>query len=444
MTVIIIVALFLSAALSEFLIHRFDALKEYEQIEGDLNIFAANCGLMIDAKTLLRIPLHREAVATKEYASIVSQLRQIEELNPRISYLYIVTPTQTLGEWRYIVPPPVTKIIGEQAADLYPGGKYDMPDFSEKKARPTVRSVLSGYGPIRDQEGQVVAFVGVDVYKKLISHARRQGDSGRLALLACLIILVSFFIGLSASRGIIHPIMKLIEGTRRIGTGDFHYKVDVKGINEIAELGRSFNEMAINLSESRKALNEYFYRVVQSLVTSLEAKDSYTRGHSDRVSDYAVEIANKMGFPEAKVELLRRAAQLHDIGKIGISENILNKSEKLTDEEWKLIRTHPVTSEEILRPVFLDKEMLVAVRWHHERYDGKGYPDGRAGDSINIFAQIISVADAYDAMTSARSYRPAMPYEETVRRLKEASGSQFNPKVAEIFLKILEERLKSS
>lgn len=443
-TVIIIVALSLSSGLSDFLIHRFDTLREYEQIRRDLDIFAATCSLMIDVEILLRIPLNQEAVYTQEYASIASKLEKIEESNPKISYLYIIVPSRKLGEWQYLVLSPAKREAEERTANVYPGARYDMPDFSKKEINPAARPVLSGYGPIRDKQGQVVAFLGIDVYKKDIAYARSRGGSGRFVLLSSLIILVSFFIGLFVSRRITHPIVQLIEGTRLIGKGDFNYKVNVKGNDEIAELGHSFNEMAINLSESKKALNEYFYRVVQSLVSSLEAKDSYTRGHSDRVSDYAAEIAIKIGLPKEKAELLRKAAQLHDIGKIGINENILNKTEKLTDEEWSLIRGHPVTGEEILRPVFLDKEMLAAVRWHHERYDGKGYPDGKDGDNINIFAQIISVADAYDAMTSVRSYRPAMTHEEAVRRLKDASGTQLNPRIVDVFLKILEGKLKSS
>ncbi len=440
-TVFFVLALSLSSALSNFLIRKLDAMKEQEKIRWDLNNFAVSYGFMLDAETLLTIPLNREAVFTKEYAQIFYKLRQIEELNPKISYLYVVVPSKKIGEWQYIIPPPFNRMMEEQIVELYPGDKYDMPDFSKNNLSLKNRLVESGYGPIRDKDGQVVAYLGVDVYKKIFS----QGGGGgihRLVIFAFLIILVALVFGLFTAREVIRPITKLIEGTRRISTGDFSYKVDVNGKDEISELGRSFNEMAINLAESRKALNEYFFKVVQSLVTGLEAKDSYTRGHSDRVSDYAVEIANKMGFPTEKIELLRRAAQLHDIGKIGLSENILNKNGKPTDEEWKLIREHPAKGEEILEPVFLDKEMLVAVRWHHERYDGKGYPDGRSGESMNIFAQIIAVADTYDAMTSARSYRPALPYEEAVKRLKEASGSQFNPEVVDIFLKIIEEKLK--
>jgi len=182
---------------------------------------------------------------------------------------------------------------------------------------------------------------------------------------------------------------------------------------------------------------------VQSLIRILEAKDVYTRGHSERVSEYAEKTALKMQLPAQKVELLKKVAQLHDIGKLVIYEGILNKQDKLTEEEWKIIRGHPVTGEEILKPLFLDDEMLAAVRSHHERYDGRGYPDKISGENTSVFTQIISVADTYDAMTSARAYRSALSKEEATRELKNNCGTQFNPQVVEAFLNVLQEEAPS-
>ena len=172
----------------------------------------------------------------------------------------------------------------------------------------------------------------------------------------------------------------------------------------------------------------------------LEAKDAYTMGHSERVAEYSKEIALEMGFSQEKAETVRRAGELHDIGKLVIDERIINKKGNLTDEEWKIVKDHPIVAEEVLRPVFIDEEMLAMVRSHHERYDGTGYPDKIKGDSINIFAQIISVADSYDAMTSRRSYREALSKEEAIEQLKKNSGTQFNTQVVKAFLKVLERR----
>jgi len=176
---------------------------------------------------------------------------------------------------------------------------------------------------------------------------------------------------------------------------------------------------------------------MQSLVRLLESKDHYTRGHSDRVADFSEKIAQAMGFPAEKVELLKRAAQLHDIGKLGIDERIINKTSSLTEEEFEVIRGHPTTGEEILKPIVFDKELIEMVISHHERYDGTGYPNKIKGQDLELICQIIPVADSFDAMTSSRSYRPAMSKEEAIIRIKDCSGTQFNPKVVEVFLTVV-------
>jgi HD-GYP domain-containing protein (c-di-GMP phosphodiesterase class II) len=147
-----------------------------------------------------------------------------------------------------------------------------------------------------------------------------------------------------------------------------------------------------------------------------------------------------MGFHPEDLEMLRQVAVLHDIGKVGIRDNILNKPDKLTQEEWEVMRSHPVTGEGILKPVLLDPQMLAIVRGHHERYDGKGYPDGLSKDEINIFAQILTVADSYDAMTSSRAYRKvSLRREEAVAELQKNKGAQFNPRIVDVFCKMLQE-----
>ncbi|HXK44857.1 MAG TPA: HD-GYP domain-containing protein, partial [bacterium] len=160
-----------------------------------------------------------------------------------------------------------------------------------------------------------------------------------------------------------------------------------------------------------------------------------------RVASISEKIAIKMGLPEKKVKILRETALLHDIGKLGIGEHILQKTEPLTEEEWKIIKTHPVVGEEILRPVFFEKDAMEIVKQHHERFDGKGYPDGLDKNDINLLARILSVADAFDAMTSARAYRKPLSIPEAMKELKANSGTQFDPDIVNTFLKILEEEM---
>jgi len=178
--------------------------------------------------------------------------------------------------------------------------------------------------------------------------------------------------------------------------------------------------------------------VLRSIVSILEKRDSYTQGHSDRVSRLSEKIAQKMGFIPEEVQKLKDVASLHDIGKIVIGDSILVSNRELTAAEWEVIKSHPVVGEELLKPAILNRELLLIVRCHHERYDGKGYPDRLAHDDIPIFAQIIAVADAYDAMTSNRSYRNALKRSQAIEELKKHRGTQFNPRIVDVFLLVLE------
>jgi putative nucleotidyltransferase with HDIG domain len=297
---------------------------------------------------------------------------------------------------------------------------------------------LSAYAPIRDASGAAVAILGIDMAADDVYILQR-----KIYLRSVLVLIIGFILsvimGLLFSKGLTDRIKKLAEGTRRIAGDELAYEVEVEGHDEISELANSFNKMAASLAESKKKLQDYFFRVVQSLVRILEAKDQYTRGHSQRVAEYAGLIAKAMGFSLEKSELLQKAAQLHDIGKLAIHWGILNKKGRLSDEEWKVIREHPILGEEVLKPVFLDEDMLAMVRSHHERYDGTGYPDKIKGGTINIFAQIIAVADAYDAMTSQRAYRQSLRKEEALAELERNCGTQFSTQVVKAFLKALRE-----
>jgi HD-GYP domain-containing protein (c-di-GMP phosphodiesterase class II) len=146
-----------------------------------------------------------------------------------------------------------------------------------------------------------------------------------------------------------------------------------------------------------------------------------------------------MGFDQATVDYFKKIALLHDIGKLGVKDSILHKQGKVSDEEWEIIKQHPVVGEEILKPILGDDAMLTVVRGHHERQDGRGYPDRLTSDKINIFTAIVGVADAYDAMTSTRAYRAAFTKSHAIEELKKHRGTQFHPKVVDVFLEILAE-----
>ncbi|AIS51261.1 putative PAS/PAC sensor protein [Thermoanaerobacter kivui] len=194
--------------------------------------------------------------------------------------------------------------------------------------------------------------------------------------------------------------------------------------------------VAIENSKLYEEIKKLYIKTIEALAYAVEAKDVYTKGHSMRVSQYAALIGEYMGLSREKVEQLRIAGILHDIGKIGISDVILLKAGKLTDEEYKVIKSHPEISRRILMPIDLPEEILEAVSKHHERYDGKGYPYGIKGEEIPIEAAILGVADAFDAMTSDRSYRKGMNIEEAINELLKYKGTQFHPEVVDAFISL--------
>ncbi|MBQ7565612.1 MAG: HD domain-containing protein [Oscillospiraceae bacterium] len=191
-----------------------------------------------------------------------------------------------------------------------------------------------------------------------------------------------------------------------------------------------------NNSKKVKALN---VQVVSALAEAIDAKDAYTNGHSSRVAKYAKMIAARAGYSEAEQDKIYMMGLLHDVGKIGVPDEVINKPGKLTEEEFEKIKLHPVVGSKILESIKERPELATGARWHHERYGGGGYPDGITGEKIPAAARIIAVADAYDAMTSRRSYRDPMPQEKVREEIANGSGSQFDPRFAEIMLRTIDE-----
>jgi putative nucleotidyltransferase with HDIG domain len=185
-----------------------------------------------------------------------------------------------------------------------------------------------------------------------------------------------------------------------------------------------------------RKIERTYDQILQALVAQLDLRDVETENHSLRVVEYTLLIARGMGFHGRTLRPIRWGAMLHDIGKIGIPDNILHKPGKLTPQEWEIMKTHPVKGYEALKEIGFLADALPIVRHHHERYDGKGYPDGLRGNEIPIGARIFAVADAFDAMTSDRPYRKAMPVEKAIGEIVANSGTQFDPSVVGVFLQI--------
>ena len=207
----------------------------------------------------------------------------------------------------------------------------------------------------------------------------------------------------------------------------------IKSIEQMHEIKR-INEM---LKESKEQLERAYLDTIQSLRYAVEAKDPYTRGHSDRVSEYAVLIGRKMGLSEDEIKTLQIGGLFHDIGKIGVPDTILQKEAKLTDDEYSQIKNHPSIGAHILGEAEAFKDIIPIVKYHHERFDGRGYPSRLSGEEIPLLARITAVADTFDAMTSKRSYRNALDIQYVKEEIERCKGTQFDPKIAEVFLEIL-------
>ena len=208
--------------------------------------------------------------------------------------------------------------------------------------------------------------------------------------------------------------------------------------NTIA-LYRLQNDMERELQIQTEKLSHVYLQVVQAMSMAIDAKDTYTNGHSSRVAKYARMIAKRAGYSTHLQDQIYIMGLLHDMGKIGVSDAIISKPAKLTDEEYEIIKRHPVIGATILQTISEFPELSVGARWHHERYDGRGYPDGLRGADIPETARMIAVADTYDAMTSRRSYRGALPQDVVRAEFIKCSGTQFDPRFAEIMVQLIDE-----
>lgn len=208
------------------------------------------------------------------------------------------------------------------------------------------------------------------------------------------------------------------------------------GIKSVEQM-REIKEINEKLSNTYKQLEQAYMESIQTLRYTVEAKDTYTRGHSDRVSEYSVLIGEALGLPEDDIKKLKLGGLFHDIGKIGVPDSILQKEGKLSDDEYSEIKNHPSIGAHILSTASIFQDILPIVKHHHERYDGKGYPSQLAGENIPYLARITAVADTFDAMTTKRSYRDSLPLDYVISEFERCKGTQFDPKIADVFLDIL-------
>jgi len=276
-----------------------------------------------------------------------------------------------------------------------------------------------------------------------LSLGAEVGIFGGILLLGFLDIIITYSLFARIQDRFAQSYIKISDWTQKIKQGDLTTRLTFSKKSDLYYIAEAFNTMAdimqelivINenkvqeLHDKNVELGNANKDLIASLVSAIEAKDRYTLGHSERVAEYAVDLAKKVGLSEEKVQEIRIAGLLHDIGKIGVADEILHKPDKLTKLEYEEVKKHPAIGSWILNTLELSDTTMEAINYHHERYDGKGYPLGLTGKELSIEAQIIALSDAYDAMTSDRPYRKAMTHIEAVNEIKKCADTQFNPEL---------------
>jgi putative nucleotidyltransferase with HDIG domain len=257
-------------------------------------------------------------------------------------------------------------------------------------------------------------------------------------------LLTTLWLSSRAIRKSLVPIDRLMDGARHVSKQDFTHRVVVESKDEFHDLAETFNRMTGDLDRQFKMnadlireLKELNTGTLLALARTVDAKSRWTAGHSARVAQMAVDIGAVMGLSGQQIEDLEKAGLLHDIGKIGVPAVLLDKPGKLSEEEYETIKTHPSLGARILTPIKVYADLIPAVEQHHERYDGRGYPYGIAGEQIQVPARILAVADAFDAMVSDRPYRLGLPEREAIDIVDREAGHQFDPAVVEAFKRVV-------
>jgi putative nucleotidyltransferase with HDIG domain len=416
--------------------------EQQEGIRRMVTAIAATGALMIDGDAHAAIPPTAAAEAHPNYKELQTRLKKILGTNPGVRYVWTMVPgdrpTRTIfvGDVGGGRPKPGLRYDASKIPGLLKGFRGPTADRSPVKDPWGIS--ISGYAPIRDSSNKVVAVLGVDLYGRQLQMFREK--FARYLMLSLLAgVVLAFLLGHFIGRWIARPLDQLVYGMHQLEKGEFYTRVALRTGDEFEEAAEAFNRMTITLRTATDELRESFLQAVEALMFALEAKDPYTRGHSESVTKYATAMARVLGKTQKEVETISRLAKLHDIGKIGIHDEVLLKPGIFTAEERKKIENHPTIGGKILAPLRLPKAELDIIVNHHEREDGSGYPKGLHREEISDLVAIVSVADAFDAMTSNRPHQKAVRPPEAIAELRRAAGSQFRPEAVEALATVLKQ-----
>ncbi len=294
---------------------------------------------------------------------------------------------------------------------------------------------LLGARAATDRGWGIFVILDRDLAYASVADMRRSVIQWSLFAVGLAVLAAAVFAG-----AITRPVKVLVARSRRLAAGDFTARADIGARNEIGELADTFNYMAQEIrrhieriKQAAEENNQLFLGTIKALAAAIDEKDPYTRGHSDRVHRFAVAIGKRLGMSQRDLRNITVGALLHDIGKIGIEDAILRKPAALSDKEFDIMKRHPLKGAHIMGEMPAMKEIIPAMRHHHEKWSGGGYPDNLVGEDIPMIARIVQVADTFDAMTTNRPYQRAMRTDAAVARVQELSGVVFDPKVVAAF-----------
>ncbi|WP_198264383.1 HD-GYP domain-containing protein [sulfur-oxidizing endosymbiont of Gigantopelta aegis] len=293
------------------------------------------------------------------------------------------------------------------------------------------------------ENNQVVAALEIEInIEKTLNNIKMidgQYDTRMTIIISLSGLLLVLSLGYFLHRRLIAPILKIEQTARDITQENFSSRINkINAPKEITHLGQSIDSMAGSIQDFINSKNQSYIEVINSLTRALHAKDDYTAQHSSRVSAFSVKLGKYFKLSKEDLALLKQGALMHDLGKIAIPDKILNKESPLTDEEFAIMREHPVKTAEILKPLLHYEHHREIAAWHHERWDGKGYPDGLKGEDIPFMARIVSIADTWDAMTGDRCYRKGMSKEKALSIIRtERDSGQWDPQMVDAVLEII-------
>jgi len=328
----------------------------------------------------------------------------------------------------------VTKISSHQKTSSIESPLIPVPSKPSKKENPNLTIKITEPIQMENKKiGEVQLLLSKEGIEELIQQAKinlyKTMGFGLFFGLSGILLLAKVFL---------KPVDRLAQATQEIAEGNLDVFVPIKNRDEIGRLGTSFNIMTSRLKFAYEQVEQGNIEITLALAAAVEAKDPYTRGHCGRVSGYSIKLGEFMGLTRNEQKELELASILHDIGKIGIKDDILTKPGRLTLKEMQIMRLHPKIGQQIMEKVEPLQKIADYTLYHHEHLDGKGYPQGIKGEKIPLISRIITIADSFDAMSTNRPYRKALPEEMVIERLKKGKGRQFDPDLVEYFTKLWE------